>query len=85
MVKLNEISLLWHFGKIDSLEPQIKEALNSWNRHKDTRDIVPEWITFNSEEVLTDKLLDYFKTLNLEVRYRKNVQKHHFAIEGQIY
>lgn len=85
MVKLNEISLLWHFGKIDSLESQIKEALNSWNRHKDTKDVVPEWITFNTEEVLTEKLLEYFKSLNLEVRYRNNVQRKHFSIEGKLY
>lgn len=85
MVLLNNVGILWHFDKIDNLEQNIKAALSSWNKHKDTRDIVPDRIRFNNNQIIPDNIKQLITDLNLDIDYIQTVQLNHFQIEGKLY
>ena len=82
---LNKIGLMWHFGNLDNLERSIQDALGSWNKHKDTREIVPEFIVFNNNQVLSESIVNNIKLNKLEIVLRKSVQLNHFVIEGKLF
>lgn len=81
----NNIGILWHFSKIDNLERAITDALNSWNRHKDTREIVPDYIVFNQNQILSESIVKFIQENKLDIVLRKSVQVNHFVIEGKLY
>lgn len=62
-----------------SLDSQVKLALGSWDKRKETKDVVPEYIVFNEQQNIEEKVI-----CGLEVQFRKNVQKNHFMIEGSL-
>ncbi len=78
-INLNAIELLWQMEHNRSLESQIKEALDSWNHHKETRDIVPESIVFSlsKQSVIKEKRIQ-----DLDVKFSQLVQPNNFKIAG---
>lgn len=79
---INEISLSWQVSKQNSLEKNIEDAMTAWNRRSDTKDVVPEYITF-SLKVEEEYKLKYGVTINgMLLRYSKYVQPNQFTISG---
>jgi hypothetical protein len=81
-MRLSEIAIYFSMDKTRTLEEQIQSALESWDRHQETRDIVPEYLVFSPAD--EDKI-NVKSICELEVRYRKDVQRNHFKLEGRIY
>ena len=79
MSKLNSIGLIWQMESGKSLELQVKEALDAWNRRKETKDFVPEYLVFHTdkESRVTEKRIQ-----DLDVKFREQVQANTFWIEG---
>lgn len=79
MTNLNYIYLGWFINKNQKIEEQIKLALVSWNKRKDTRDIKPNSIVFNDED---KGLVNANVIYELDVIYSNKSLKKHFFIRG---
>lgn len=76
---LNGIAILFRMEKNRSLESLIKEALDSWYRRRETKNLTPECVVFSSKQ---KDITPLTKILELEVKFRADVQPNHFKIEN---
>ena len=78
--KLNEIEILWYYKNLDVLEKLVAQALDSWNRRKETKDHIPEFLILHPSTKIDKESIE-----GLEIKFEHTVQKGHFKIRGTIY
>ena len=82
MGSIDTIAIYFSINKYETLDKQVDLALKSWNKKNETRDYIPEFLVLSLED--KDKYQDVI-IRDLNVLFRKDVQKNHFKIEGKIF